>query len=239
MHAALALDGLEQDRGRLRADVLGKRLGGCEDRAGHERLECFPLRRLAGHRERAERAPVERAVERDELAAPGHLARPLERGFDRLRARVAEERLRAAEDVGELQRQLLHRLGGVEIRDVPQPVELRVRRREWRRVAVAEADDGDAGEQVEIALAVGVDEPRAFAVGERDVEARVGGEELRERGDVRHATTAVQPISAAMPLPAASAAARSLGTMPPSNAPASSIRVARSTLIASRISSPT
>ena len=46
---------------------------------------------------------------------------------------------------------------------MPQPVELRVRRGERRGVAVAEPDDGDAGEEVEVALAVGVDEPGAVA----------------------------------------------------------------------------
>ena len=54
--------------------------------------------------------------------------------------------LRAAEAVGELRGELLHRLGPVEVRDVPEPVELRVRRGERRGVAVAEPDDGDAGE---------------------------------------------------------------------------------------------
>ena len=67
---------------------------------------------------------------------------------------------------------------------MPQPVELRVRGGERRRVPVAETDDRDACEEVEVALAVGVDEPRALAVGERDVESRVGREELRERCDV-------------------------------------------------------
>jgi len=64
---------------------------------------------------------------------------------------------------------------------VPQTVELRMCRRERCRVTVAEADHGNAREEIEIALAVGIDEPRAFAVGERDVEPRIGGEELRER----------------------------------------------------------
>ena len=69
--------------------------------------------------------------------------------------------LRAAEAVGELRGELLHRLGPVEVRDVPEPVELRVRGRERRGVAVAEPDDGDAGEEVEVAIAVVVDQPRS------------------------------------------------------------------------------
>ena len=47
----------------------------------------------------------------------------------------------------------LHRLGEVEVRHVPEPVELRVGGRERRRMAVAEPDDCDAGEEVEVALA--------------------------------------------------------------------------------------
>ena len=94
---------------------------------------------------------------------PGRLARVLQRGLDRFGAGVAEERLRAAEARGELLGELRHRLGPVEVRHVPEPVELRVRGGERRRVAVAEADDGDPGEKVEVAPAVGVDEPRALA----------------------------------------------------------------------------
>ncbi len=101
MDAALALHRLEQDRRGVRADVLGERRRCREARAGDERLERSALRRLPGHRQRAERAPVERAFERHDLGAPGRLARPLERSLDRLGARVAEERLRAAEAIRE------------------------------------------------------------------------------------------------------------------------------------------
>src|SRR6266446_5689170 len=94
-------------------------------------------------------------------------------------------------------------------------------------MAMAEADDGDPAEQVEVALAIRVDEPGAVALDERDVLARVRRKQIAMRRHLRHAITAVLPIRAAMPLPAASAAARSWGTMPPSNAPSSSICVAR------------
>ena len=78
---------------------------------------------------------------------------------------------------------------------MPEPVELRVRGGERRGMAVAEPDDRDAGEEVEVALAVGVDEPRAVALDERDVEPRVGRQQLVPRlATWRHATTAVRPI---------------------------------------------
>src|SRR3954471_7482845 len=91
-----------------------------------------------------------------------------------------------------------------------------------------EADDGDAAQQVEVAPAVRIDEPGAVALDERHVLPRVRRQEIvmSQHLLLGHATTAVLPISALMPLPAASAAARSLGTIPPSNAPSSSMRVA-------------
>ena len=55
--------------------------------------------------------------------------------------------------VGQPLGELLHRLGPVEVRDVPEPVELRVRGGERRGMAVAEADDGDPREEVEVARA--------------------------------------------------------------------------------------
>src|SRR5581483_3095609 len=97
LDTALALHGLEEDRGRLRADVLRERLRRREPRAGDERHERRLLRRLAGDRERAHRPAVERAFERDELRLAGRLPGPLDRGLDRLGAGVAEERAGAAE----------------------------------------------------------------------------------------------------------------------------------------------
>ncbi len=122
---------------------------------------------------------------------------------------------------------------------MPEPVELSVRCRQRRRMAVAEPDDGDAGEEIEVALPVGVDQPGAVAFDERDVEPRVGRQELVASCDVGHATTAVRPIVAVIPLAAARAAARSFGTMPPSKAPSASMRRASPTPIASTTSSST
>ena len=166
VHAALALDRLDQDRARVRPGGGDERLDVVQRRegdAGDERPERLALRRLAGHRQRAHRAPVERALERDEPRPAGRLARVLERRLDRLGAGVAEERLRAAEAVGQPPGERCHRLRPVEVRRVPEPVELLVRGRERRRMAVAERDDGDAGDEVEVALARVGDEPGALA----------------------------------------------------------------------------
>ena len=76
---------------------------------------------------------------------------------------------------------------------MPELVELRVRGGERRRVAVAEPDDRDPADEVEVAAAVVVLEPRAVAAHERDVRARIRLEQRRaddRRGG--HATTAVR-----------------------------------------------
>ena len=60
---------------------------------------------------------------------------------------------------------------------MPEPLELLVRGFEWRRVPVSEPDDGDPGDEVEVALAVLVREPAPVAVDERDREPSVGRKE--------------------------------------------------------------
>ena len=90
----------------------------------------------------------------------------------------------------------------IEVRRVPEPVELRVRGGERRRVAVAEPDDGDARGEVEVRAARVVDEPDAVALDERDARRRIRRQQrVLQRG--AHATTAVTPMSAASPFRAA------------------------------------
>ena len=60
-----------------------------------QRTEAAPLDRLARRqRERAHRAAVKRAEERDDVLPSGRVARQLEARFDRFGAGVAEERSR-------------------------------------------------------------------------------------------------------------------------------------------------
>ena len=103
-------------RGHERLVVVRRR----EADARRERLPGGALRGLAGDGERTERPAVEGALEGHDAALPGRLARPLERGLDRLGAGVAEERARAAKPVGEQPGQLRHRLGRVQVRDMPE-----------------------------------------------------------------------------------------------------------------------
>ena len=159
--------------------------GGTKRTPGHERLERRPLARLASGRQRAERPPVEASLERDDARLPRGLARVLERRLDRLRARVAEERLRAAEPRGEPRRELLGRLRAVEVRGVPEAVELCLRGRERRGMTVAERDDRDPASEVEVLAAVGVPHPAALAADDRHVRARVGRQQPIQTCDRR------------------------------------------------------
>ena len=162
---------------RIEADVVGH--AACSDvdvvrlrEARARRAAARTRARFAGWpvtRERARRAAVEALLERDHAGLAGRLARVLERRLVRLGAGVAEERLRAAEALARARRaSSRRRLGAVEVRRVPEPVELRVRSGERRRMPVAEPDDGDARREVEVARAGVVDEPAAVAVDERD-----------------------------------------------------------------------
>ena len=173
-------------------------------------------------RERPERAAVEAALEGDDPRPTRRLARDLERRLVRLGARVAEERLRAAEPSGEERREPEHRLRPVEVRGVPELVELRVRSGGDRRVPMAEADDGDAGAEVQVRALGVVPHTAALSPNDRDVSARVRRQHRRagrERHRVAHAGTSVDPMDARTPPRAACTAAISFGTMPPSNRP--------------------
>ena len=89
---------------------------------------------------------------------------------------------------------------------MPESVELLVRGGERRRMAMSEADHGDARREVEVTRPVGGGQPRAVAVDERDVGADVCREHRAARGE-RHEVTSVRPISARTPRLAATTAA--------------------------------
>ena len=108
---------------------------------------------------------------------------------------------------------------------MPEPLELRLRRGERRRVAVPEPDHRDPSGEVEVAATVRGGQPRTFAIDEGDAGTTVGWEDGRAHDD-RHAVTRVAPISVWTPPRAAWTAARSFGTMPPSNVPSSRSRSA-------------
>ena len=110
----------------------------------------------------------------DELGALRRVARELDRGLDRLRARVAEEdpsrpggifaASRSARSPGE------HR--DVHLHEVREPgVEHVVQRLDHLRVVAPDREHAPAGEQVEVALALCVEEVLAARLGIGDIEA--------------------------------------------------------------------
>ncbi len=181
--AALAENRLEQDQPHVLIDSRAQRLDVVRRDEAHtrdERLERRPLARLSGRGERTEGSSVEAPLERDHAGLARRAPRVLQRCFDRLGARVAEERLRATEALGEEQCELLRRLRPVEVRGVPEAVELRVRSRERRRMAVPERDDGNPASEVQVLPSSASQTRQPVAANDRQVRARIGREEPLE-----------------------------------------------------------
>src|SRR4029077_13934917 len=105
-----------------------------------------------------------------------------DRGLDGLRPAVREEHLGgplAREDVGDGLRGLHQRNRGEEGRDVLERARLPLDRRDDAGLAMAERDREDAAEEVEIAFALGVEEPLALATDERQRLLVVGAQPVQ------------------------------------------------------------
>ena len=176
-------DALEQhllEVARSRRRTCGRRSGS----SGPKPVRYFALRR--GERDRAHRASVERLVERDQVLAAGRVARELDRGLDRLGARVREER------ACPLPAERRHRVEPLADVGVDRQVEVRRRvvQQLGRPVAASPRPpsggsarslvDGDAGVQVQEDVPVDVLDDRAAT---RARHERVGARE-RRRGDL-------------------------------------------------------
>ena len=184
--AALALDGLDKDRGdafrgrdgvEQLFDTLDRLVGGHaarhrrERRMEHLREQRGEAPALARFRRRqrqgAECPAVKRPDERDIARPSGGIARELHGALDRLGAGVREEdtRRRARQDpVLQSLRQLdLRRVVEVRPGHVDEAFRLLLDRGDNLRVGVARGDDGDAGREVEEPVAVHVCDPAAPA----------------------------------------------------------------------------
>ena len=177
--AALALDGLEHDGGRLlahhRLELLDVVVVDVV-KAVRQRAEAFVVLRLARRRQRCDRTAVEAVPGRDDLGflrveLMRVLARDLDGALIRLSARVAEERLVEAREFDELRRCVGLRLRVVEVRAVDELLRLLGDGRDERFVVMAEHVHSDAAEKVEVLLAVVVPEVRALAVVQHDLVA--------------------------------------------------------------------
>jgi hypothetical protein len=146
--AGLALDRLEQHRGRALVHRGGQRAGVVarhDPEAGHQGSERSLLRLLGRGGQRAHRPSVEAALHHHELPSLAALAGQLERALDRLGARVAEEYATAERQVGEPLGEPHPGLRVEEVAHVHEPPGLLAHRLDHARVAVAELGDRDAG----------------------------------------------------------------------------------------------
>ena len=175
--AALALHDLEQQRADPVVESRVERVNVVQrdmvDELGRHGREWLVLRRLSGRRQRRDGPTVERPERGDEPGAPRPAllalpaARELHRALVRLGAGVREEDLPPAEQVVQPFREQHLRLGVVEVRHVGQHAGLRADGLDDLRVRVPDAHHGDAGDEVEVFVAVGVPEPAPGAAGER------------------------------------------------------------------------
>jgi hypothetical protein len=93
---------------------------------------------------------VEGAVERHDGAALAGLASAFQRRLDGLGPGVREEHLATERGFGEPASEHRHRLGVVEVANMQQAPGLLADRGDDGRMAVPDAGDGDAGEEVEV-----------------------------------------------------------------------------------------
>ncbi len=148
---------------------------------GHERSQMM-LEVAAQQAEHAAGLPVKATPETEHLVLPGRGLRQPERGFHRLGS--TREHLDASESLRRERRQQIEEsrpgLGG----EAPerQALDLPFQRLDVVRVAVADATDTDAGNEVDVRLAILVVEHRAGATRHRD--SRVLREGLKPRRHV-------------------------------------------------------
>ena len=193
-HAALALHRLDQDAGGVRTDRLLDRFEIAMRHlveAVQRRPETFEIFCRAGRGQRAQGAAVERALEGDEAIALGMAlggviaARDLDRAFHRFGAGIAEEHQIRKALFAQPRRELVA-VGRLEqVRHVPEFGGLLLQRRDQMRMAMAERIHRDAGGEVEIALAIGRDQPGALAALETEIDPGKDGEQMR-RGAIGH-----------------------------------------------------
>ena len=182
-HPAFALDRLDHDgagsrpdRGLDRREVGQRNLVEAVD-LGTEAVEIFGLAAGGDHRERT---AVERALEGERAIALGTAvdrlapARHLHRRLVGLGARIGEEREVSEGGVDQTARKAFALGILIQVRNVPKLRALARQRFDQVRMGVADRGHGDAGAEIEIALAFRRHQPAALAALESDVGAGVG-----------------------------------------------------------------
>ena len=192
---AFALDRLDHDGAGSRPDrSLDRREVGERDLVeavdlGAEALKIFGLAAGGDHRERP---AVESALESDRAIALGMAidrlapARHLHRRFVGFGARIGEEHQVGEGGVDQTARKALALGILIEVRNVPQLRTLAGQRFDQMRMGVADRGHGDAGAEIQIALAFLRHEPAALATLEDDIRAGIGRDDGRCRRDGVH-----------------------------------------------------
>ena len=186
--ATLALHRLDEDGRRLVGDRGLDEIEVTEGdlvEAGRLGAETFEIFRLAAGGDGRQGAAMESAFEGDDVEAFGMALgimitpRGLDRAFQRLGAGIGEEHL-----VGEGRRrqaggELLLAGAFVQIGEMPELFGLRLHRLDEMGMGMAQRIDGDAGREIEIALAAFGHQPDALAALEPQRDAIVGLKEGR------------------------------------------------------------
>ena len=182
-HAALAHDRLDQDRGGLGTDRAFGRFEIAKRylvEAVEYRAEAVEVFLLTARSERRQRPAVKRALEGNDAVAFRRtvrgviFARGLDRAFHRLGAGIAEEHHVGEARLAQPRRDPLGLRNLVKIGDVPELCGLFGERGNQPRVRMAERVHGNAGREIQIAVAVGRGQPNALPPLEGEVNARVG-----------------------------------------------------------------
>ena len=159
--------------------------------AVHRRAKAFEIFGGAGGSQRRQRAAVEGAFEGDDAIALGMalggviFARDLDGAFHRLGAGIAEEHEVGKALFAQPRRELLAVRALEQVRHVPELRRLLLQRLDQMRMRVAERIHRNAGGEVEIALAIGRDQPGALAALEAEIGPGENGKQMR-RGAVGH-----------------------------------------------------
>ena len=149
--------------------------------AGNQRLETFLHFLLTGGGDAGEGAPVKGVFRGENLKAAfvmAKLAREFVETFVGLGAGIAEEDLAGCKMLDDALGEASLRLVVIEIGDVQEFLRLLGEGGGDFRMRVAEGAHGDAAAEVEVAPAIHIPDVAARATGEREIKARVGGQDV-------------------------------------------------------------
>ena len=171
-----------------------------------QRLETRLRFAAAGRRERRDRASVERFIHDDDRGGLDAFlmpvkARELDRRLVRLASGIAEENTFHAGDRGKAIGELLLQRDLVDVRRVDEHAHLLAQHGGEARMRVTEAAHRNASERVEIALALGIPQPRAFTALESDGKAGVSVHHVRHGTNPEKSTAACAAVRSAYSSP--------------------------------------